>query len=507
MAANTIITSLFWVRKGWARSIPLEYEEVNNIESDPKYQKVSKIKKKLEKEGKLTGNETIKESAKLIEEKMNIDDEDIQAPIFSEDLKNYYTKEEKGQNDQDDNEEMEVDEKGEKNEIKNLPEYFDDISDEEQDDFTIHPTDSLIVCGTAEDDFSKLEVYIYDENTLDLYVHHDIVLSAFPLSLEWIPYKNNMKCNYALVGSFTPGIEIWNLDIMDAIEPEIILGLNTDNDKKNKNNNKSAINISEELYHTDAVMSICLNSANTNYVASSGADKKVLIWDLNSSPSCASTCYKEHTDKVQSVKWNKIEENLLVTGSFDKTIKIFDTRVNKSVFTYKVNSDIECIDWSGLDKYKMLFSFEDGRIQLFDLQKLSPIISFKAHKKEATSVAFSPKQKGLFASCGRDGRIKIYDYDKIESDDNGDTLPNMIMEKFMKKSVGEMFTVKFAEDCDNTVAAGGSKGELFIWQLEESPIFCSQYGIKFNDNIEKQDQYKNIPNKKRGTFKEIKKNK
>ena len=45
MASKTIITSLFWVRKGWARSIPLEYEEVKNIESDPKYQKVSKIKK------------------------------------------------------------------------------------------------------------------------------------------------------------------------------------------------------------------------------------------------------------------------------------------------------------------------------------------------------------------------------------------------------------------------------------------------------------------------------
>ena len=193
MASNTIITSLFWVRKGWARSIPLEYEEVKNIESDPKYQKVSKIKKKLEKEGKLTGNESIKESAKLIEEKMNIDDEDIQAPIFSEDLKNYYTKEEKDKNDIDNNEEMEDDEKGEKNEIKNLPEYFDDISDEEQEDFTIHPTDSLIVCGTAEDDFSKLEVYIYDENTLDLYVHHDIVLSAFPLSLEWIP---NLEFRY-----------------------------------------------------------------------------------------------------------------------------------------------------------------------------------------------------------------------------------------------------------------------------------------------------------------------
>ena len=499
MASNTIITSLFWVKKGWARSIPLEYEEVNNIENDPKFQKVSKIKKKLEIEGKLTGNETIKESAKLIEEKMNVDEEDLQAPIFSEDLKNYYMKEDNEEN--NNNEDMDVDEKGEKNEIKNLPDHFDDISDEEQEDFTIHPNDSLIVCGTAQDDFSNLEIYIYNENDLDLYVHHDIALSSFPLSLEWIPFKNNKKCNYALVGSFTPGIEIWNLDIMDAIEPEIILGLNTES------KNKLQKNISEELYHTDAVMSICLNNANSNYVASSGADKKVLIWDLNASPSCASTCYKEHNDKVQSVKWNKIEENLLLTGSFDKSIKIFDTRVNKSVFTYKINSDIECIDWSELDKYKMLFSFEDGRIQLFDLQQFAPIISFKAHKKEATSVAFSPQQKSLFASCGRDGRIKIFDYNKIEKDDNNDNMPNLIMEKYIKKSVGELFTVKFAEDCDNTIAAGGSKGELFIWQLEESPIFCSQYGIKFNDNVENQEHFKNIPNKKRGAFKEVKKNK
>ena len=114
MATSTIITSLFWVKKGWARSIPLEYEEVNNIEEDPKYQKISKIKKKLEKEGKLTGEETIKQSAKLIEEKMNLDDEEIQAPIFSEDLKNYYTKEESNINinNNDNAEEMEIDEKG-----------------------------------------------------------------------------------------------------------------------------------------------------------------------------------------------------------------------------------------------------------------------------------------------------------------------------------------------------------------------------------------------------------
>ncbi len=49
MATSTIITSLFWIKKGWARAIPLEYEEVNNIENDPKFEKVSKIKKKIRK--------------------------------------------------------------------------------------------------------------------------------------------------------------------------------------------------------------------------------------------------------------------------------------------------------------------------------------------------------------------------------------------------------------------------------------------------------------------------
>lgn len=498
--SNTIITSLFWVKKGWARSIPLEYEEINNLRNNPKMQKISKVQKKLQKEGKLKGDETIKESTKIIEENMNVED-DVQVPMFSEDLKNYYTKEEK-ENDNNNKEEMEVD-GDDNNKINELPDHFDDISDEEQDDFTIHPTDSLIVCGTAQDDFSNLEIYIYDENTLDLFVHHDIVLSSFPLSIEWIPFKNNAKCNYALVGSFTPGIEIWNLDIMDAVEPEIILGLPADSkNKPSDKNNEVAQN--SDYYHTDAVMSICLNQVNTNFVASAGADHKVLLWDLNSSPNLASVCYKEHTDKVQSIKWNKIEENLLVSGSYDKTIKIFDTRTNKTAFTYKVNSDIESIDWSAKDKYKMLFSFEDGRIQFFDIKALAPIASFKGHKKEATSASFSPQQTTLFSSCGRDGRVKLWDTNKINSENNGDSVPTLLLEKFIKKSTGELFSVKFADDCDNTIAVGGSKGELFIWQLEESPIFCSQYGIKFNDNVETPEHLKNIPNKKRGGFKEIK---
>jgi len=45
--------------------------------------------------------------------------------------------------------------------------YPDELSDseEEKDDYTIRKTDSLIVAATAEDDFSNLEVYVYDHKT------------------------------------------------------------------------------------------------------------------------------------------------------------------------------------------------------------------------------------------------------------------------------------------------------------------------------------------------------
>jgi len=73
-------------------------------------------------------------------------------------------------------------------EMPNNDEYPDEFSDseEEKDDYTIRKSDSLIVAATAEDDFSNLEVYVYDHKTQDLYVHHEIILGAMPLCLEWL---------------------------------------------------------------------------------------------------------------------------------------------------------------------------------------------------------------------------------------------------------------------------------------------------------------------------------
>lgn len=66
------------------------------------------------------------------------------------------------------------------------PDEFSDSS-EEKDDYTIRKSDSIIVAATAENDHSNLEVYIYEHETANLYVHHEIILASYPLCIEWLP--------------------------------------------------------------------------------------------------------------------------------------------------------------------------------------------------------------------------------------------------------------------------------------------------------------------------------
>lgn len=105
---------------------------------------------------------------------------------------------------------------------KNLDQEFSD-SEDEKEDFTIRKTDSVIVSATAENDHSNLEVYVYDHKTSDLYVHHEIILGAYPLCLEWLHTWQGQKTNHIIVGTFLPEIEIWNLD-SESCEPTAILG-------------------------------------------------------------------------------------------------------------------------------------------------------------------------------------------------------------------------------------------------------------------------------------------
>lgn len=125
------------------------------------------------------------------EEVADIDDDELggNLPVFSDEL---YKLKEKAMKvkkqvlrEKNSDDEMAQEDEGERFDDDALPDEFSD-SEEDVEDFTIRNSDSIIVTATAVDDHSNLEVYIYDHKTSDLYVHHEIILGAYPLCMEWL---------------------------------------------------------------------------------------------------------------------------------------------------------------------------------------------------------------------------------------------------------------------------------------------------------------------------------
>lgn len=69
------------------------------------------------------------------------------------------------------------------------------------------------MAGKVEQEYSSLEVYVYEQENNNLFVHHEIMLSSFPLAIEWLNVElgslnsgNPVRGNYAIVSSFLPEI-------------------------------------------------------------------------------------------------------------------------------------------------------------------------------------------------------------------------------------------------------------------------------------------------------------
>jgi len=206
------------------------------------------------------------------------------------------------------------------------------------------------------------------------------MLPNFPLCLEWLDFTPTSSSspasvpqnsptpgfgNYIAVGTLDPEIEIWSLDVVEAMYPSSILGrpdqtiahvptpLGTGKKKKKKAKHRTV----EKGYHVDAVLGLSWNKVQRNLLASASADRTVKLWDLSRDPTVngegggAIRSFDVHKDKVQAVQWNEKEPSVLLTGSYDRTVRTFDSRSPGSGVGAILGSDVEALRWDPWESY------------------------------------------------------------------------------------------------------------------------------------------------------------
>ena len=224
---------------------------------------------------------------------------------------------------------------------------------------------------------------MYEQHTGNLFVHHDIALPAFPLCLAHGDISlTGTAGNFCAVGTFNPGIEIWNLDVLNALEPSCILGGEDTSMADDilrhqmggsKLSKKTKAPGMRHGSHTGAVMALSWNKVHRQVIASGSADHTVKIWDVTHADTdqCNAGTFSHHKDKVQAVSWHPSEGTLLATGGYDKVLALVDARSQDSVRRVRLPADCEALSWDPFSSQYLTAASEDGTIQCWDVRKFT----------------------------------------------------------------------------------------------------------------------------------------
>ncbi|KAF2754223.1 WD40 repeat-like protein [Pseudovirgaria hyperparasitica] len=488
----SMITATTWVPRGHAAPFPNKYEF-----DEEEYNRIAEMAKLQLDDAKEDLAEAEEQNLEASEEQMDTEekpkskkkskgdksngasekDEDLDDDLKEYDLEHY--------DDDEEDREGDGDTMGMFGNIKKLVYHEsnaddpyitlkdDPEDDEDREELQILATDNLVLAARIDDEVAHLEVYVYEDEADNLYVHHDIMLPAIPLAVEWLDVPvgkgassvENAKGNYVAIGTMDPDIELWDLDTIDCMYPNAILGEGNSSNTKNSTTPKKKKKKSKkpnDTHHVDAVLSLAANRSHRNLLASSSADTTLKLWDL-STTTCAHS-YTHHTDKVCTLAWNPNTPTVLLSGSYDRTVVASDMRAPTATPPrWGVESDVETVKWDPHAEHTFYVTTESGMVHYFDARvapstpaKSKPLWTLQAHEDAVASFDVNPVIPGFLATGSADKTVKLWNV-------HPETGPSMVVSRDV--GVGKVFATSFAPDAEVgfRLAVAGSQGAVQIW--------------------------------------------
>mmetsp|Transcript_107566 Transcript_107566/g.302831 ORF Transcript_107566/g.302831 Transcript_107566/m.302831 type:complete len:462 (+) Transcript_107566:86-1471(+) len=349
-----------------------------------------------------------------------------------------------------------------------------DSESDSEDGQELGPNDQVFIAASCEEEDCNLEMYIYDEDEAGMFVHHEVMLSAYPLCIEWLGSTAAAKeGSFAALGLIDHSIQIWDLDRLDPLMPAQVLGEPTRKSAKGKTKKKkraSAAAAASAEAHAGAVLCLHGSPFNRSVLVSGSADHTVKVWDI-----CENSCvhvYTHHEDKVQCGKWHPTEQAVLLSAAFDRKLALLDVRQPGQVAKVALPAEAESALWSRHKPFECFASADNGGVICYDVRKIankapeaeSIVWSIQAHDVACTAVQDCPTPN-LMVTAGLDGEAKVWDL--------GAASPSLVFSKDLQ--AGPLFACDAAADAPALMCFGGKCP--VIWDLTGERVIADTFKI------------------------------
>lgn len=341
-------------------------------------------------------------------------------------------------------------------------------SDSESDFDEIKPEDNVFLAVSCEEDTCQLEVYVFDEEEATMYVHHDVMLTAYPLCVEWLSNAGlATEGSYGAIGLIDHSIQLWDLEELEPMEPTRCLGKKSKG-KKKKGGISALSGPGAVKAHEGPVLCLHGSSFNRNVLASGSADETLKVWDVNENK-CIHT-YSHHDNKVQCVRWHPTEQAVMLSAAFDKKLALMDVRQPGQTTSAELPAEAEAAIWHRHSPFECLASVDNGGVACFDVRKIvakeagQRLWTLVAHDVACTSLQDCPT-KNLLVTAGLDGIAKVWNIA------NGK--PSMCLSKDLK--AGPIFTCQSSAEAPALMCFGGKCPVM--WDLTSEQVLVDVFDM------------------------------
>ncbi|OHS97860.1 Meiotic fizzy-related protein 1 [Tritrichomonas foetus] len=156
--------------------------------------------------------------------------------------------------------------------------------------------------------------------------------------------------------------------------------------------------------HYEACITVLINQKDDNYIASSGTENSVKIWDVRNMKRCV-VSYEQHNSAVRAISWSPNDHDIIATGGgiSDQKLNLWNVISGETVRSCTTGTQICDIYWN--KEYKEILvteGYASNGISVYNDTNMHKVASVSGHHERVLYSALSPTCERLATLTPKD---------------------------------------------------------------------------------------------------------